>query len=71
MDISEMPDRERYVLQKRLLGLTWARIGEELGISRERARQLGARAQRFAEMCKCPRCGGSGLVKEDTDADSA
>jgi RNA polymerase sigma factor (sigma-70 family) len=49
--LKELPDRERYVLRFRLglFGspeLTWEQIGVQLGVSKERIRQLYARAVR-------------------------
>ena len=42
--IDQLPDRERYVIRRRLRGATLADVGREWGTSRERARQLEARA---------------------------
>lgn len=44
--ISRMPERDRFIIEKRLMSdepMTLQDIGERLGISRERARQLEAR----------------------------
>jgi RNA polymerase sigma-32 factor len=49
--LSELDDRERYIVEKRLMAdredeLSLAEIGRQLGVSRERARQLEVRAKR-------------------------
>jgi RNA polymerase sigma-32 factor len=49
--VAELDDRERYVVERRLMAdpeemLTLAEIGRRFGVSRERARQLEARAMR-------------------------
>lgn len=44
----QLPDRERYIIERRFLGdepRTLQELGEDLGISRERIRQLEARAK--------------------------
>jgi len=46
--LSRLDDRERYIVQQRYMGdeeVSLAEIGRELGVSRERARQLEARAK--------------------------
>lgn len=47
--LAELDRRERYIVEQRLMadeGMSLAAIGRELGVSRERARQLEARAKR-------------------------
>jgi RNA polymerase sigma-32 factor len=49
--LSELDERERYIVEKRLMAdredeLSLAEIGRQLGVSRERARQLEVRAKR-------------------------
>lgn len=47
--LAELDQRERYIVEQRFLsedGTSLAAIGRELGVSRERARQLEARAKR-------------------------
>ena len=41
---SHLTTRERHILAQRRAGRTLARIAEELGVSKERVRQLEARA---------------------------
>lgn len=46
--LNTLDDRERYIVENRILtddGMTLAALGRELGVSRERARQLEARAK--------------------------
>lgn len=46
-NIAELPSRENYVIKKRFFcGETLKEVGEELGISRERVRQIEAKALR-------------------------
>jgi len=47
---SNIEKTESEALKMRLAGLSFRLIGEHLGITRERARQLGARATRKIEM---------------------
>jgi len=55
-----LTDRERHVLELREEGLTLAAIGERLGITRERVRQLELSAKRktlpYTELPICPVC---------------
>lgn len=47
--MSELDKRERYIVEQRFLGddeVSLAAIGRKLGVSRERARQLEARAKK-------------------------
>jgi len=49
--LAELDERERYIVEHRLMAdaedaLTLAELGQQLGVSRERARQLEARAKR-------------------------
>jgi RNA polymerase sigma-32 factor len=49
--LSELDARERYIVEKRLMSddddeLSLAELGRQLGVSRERARQLQERAKR-------------------------
>ena len=47
--LSSLDARERYIVEQRILadeGVSLASLGRKLGVSRERARQLEARAKR-------------------------
>jgi len=49
--VEELDDRERYIVENRLMAdpedeLSLAELGRRLGVSRERARQLEARAKK-------------------------
>jgi RNA polymerase sigma-32 factor len=49
--VGELDDRERYIVENRLMAdpedeLSLAELGRRLGVSRERARQLEARAKK-------------------------
>jgi RNA polymerase sigma-32 factor len=60
--VSKLDERERYIVQRRLMAcreeeLTLADIGRHFGVSRERARQLEARAMRKVKvgLARCSR----------------
>ena len=36
--------RKKHVIKLRKLGLTWAAIGKEIGVSRQRAQKIGSSA---------------------------
>ena len=47
--LEQLDQRERYIVEQRIMGdeeLSLAELGRRLGVSRERARQLEARAKR-------------------------
>ena len=49
--VQSLDDRERYIVERRLMAdreeeLSLAQIGRDLGVSRERARQLEARVKK-------------------------
>jgi len=43
--ISRLPEKDRLIIERRLAGLTLEAVGNEIGITRERVRQIEARAQ--------------------------
>ena len=40
LDLCPINERHQYVFEARISGLTWKEIGDDLGVSRERARQI-------------------------------
>ena len=49
----KLKERQDQIRSMRAKGLTWRTIGLELGITRQRAQQIGKR-----KMAKCKKCGG-------------
>lgn len=49
----KLKERQDQIRSMRAKGLTWRTIGLELGITRQRAQQIGKR-----QMAKCKKCGG-------------
>lgn len=50
----KLKERQKQIRVMRAKGLTWRAIGLELGITRQRAQQIG----KASKMAKCQRCGG-------------
>jgi len=54
--VSRMPERDRFIIEKRLMAdesMTLQEIGDHLGVSRERARQLEARIKKNLRSSLC------------------
>src|SRR5690606_799943 len=73
--VKVLDPRERFIVEERLMAhkedeLSLAEIGRRLGVSRERARQLEARAKRKlrAEIVELARSAGADLVELDSAA---
>lgn len=59
----ELTERQQWVLDRVTDGWTWTQIGDAMGVSRQRAEQIGSAARRALGLERCPTCKGKGVVQ--------